>query len=300
MITENMKRNPLRLLEWQKRNVAFYGVTATAAWALVAPLGFDSLLLPVMPITIVGSAIGIFTSFRANQAYDRWWEGRKLWGRLINTSRHISDQFLRYTRPEDKMVAERMVLRHVTYVHALRCLLRKEDPFEDPDFNRHLRAENVELKGSTNLTHALLDRQLTQLVELNDNGLLDAHRLESLDRSLMDLLNIQGGCERIKGTPLPRGYGFIAETMINLFAILLPFALVDELGAGAIPMSILVCLAFALISEAGRVLEDPFSLFYNGLPLHNLSIKIEQNVRERIGHTDLPPTVVESRVGVLM
>ena len=302
MMTRNFVRNPYRMLIWQKRNVLLYLVTATIAWGLIKPLGFVFLELPVTPISIIGAAIGIFASFRANQSYDRWWEGRKLWGRLINSSRHFADQLLRYTKSEDREAAEHMVLRHVTYVHALRCLLRKEDPWSDQDFRRHLAEENDELKGTTNLTHALLDRQLTQLTELSDAGRLEGLRLQSLDSTLMDLLNIQGGCERIKGTPLPRGYGFIAELLIELFAILLPFALVHELGIMAIPMNVLVCLAFALISEAGRVLEDPFSLFYNGLPLQSLSIKIERNVRERIGHpiAELPPPTEESVQGVLM
>ncbi len=302
MMTENFKSNPLNLLRWQQKSVRFYAVTATVAWVLIRPLEQSWLELPVMPISIVGAAIGIFCSFRANQAYDRWWEGRKLWGRMINSSRHWADQALRYLKADDRETAERLVLRHATYVHALRCLLRKEDPFLDPDFKRHLTEENAELKGSTNLTHALLDRQLTELVALADAGRLDERRLESFDRTLMDLLNIQGGCERIKGTPLPRGYGFIAELLINLFAVMLPFALVHEMGIVAIPMNVLVCLAFALISEAGRVLEDPFSLFYNGLPLRSLSIKIERNIRERIGTPidELPEPERESALGVLM
>ena len=85
-------------------------------------------------------------------------------------------------------------------------------------------------------------------------------------------------------------------------ALMLPFALVHELGWVAIPLNILVCLSFALISEAGRVLEDPFSLFYNGLPLTALCIKIERNLRERMDEdfATLPPSPGEDPVGVLM
>ena len=300
MMTEQFKNDPINLLRWQKSALVFYLVSATVAWVLVSPLGLDFLQLPVMPISIVGAAIGIFASFRANQAYDRWWEGRKLWGRMINSSRHWCDQALRYLREEDREVGEALVLRHITYVHTLRCLLRKEDPFKDRDFLRHLSDADRALEGSTNLTHAFLDQQLIALTQLADAGKLDERRLESFDRTLMDFLNIQGGCERIKGTPLPRGYGFIAETLIKIFAVMLPFSLVHDMGIMAIPMSALVSLAFALISEAGRVLEDPFSLFYNGLPLHNLSIKIERNLLERVGDHELPPSVTPSAIGVLM
>jgi len=299
MMTESVRGNPIRLVRWQSQNVLFYLVAGLGAWLLIEPLGMSFLKLPVIPLTIVGSAIGIFASFRSNQAYDRWWEGRKLWGRMINSSRHWSSQIVNYVGPTDPKLAEELVLRHAGYVHALRCLLRSQDPFADPDFARNITADD-ELKGSTNLTHALLDRQMKALVALADEGTLDERRLESLDDTLIDLLNIQGGCERIKGTPLPRGYSLIVELMIQIFAIMLPFALVHDIGIVAVLLNALVCLAFALISESGRVLENPFSLFYNGLPLHNLSIKIERNIRQRVGHTELPPSIKVSPNGILM
>lgn len=298
MMTENLKSNPLALIRWQKKNVMLYAGAGFVAWLLIVPLKGEWLQLPVMPITVVGAAIGIFASFRANAAYDRWWEGRKLWGRMINSSRHWCDQVRHYVR--DPAEAEKLVVRHITYVHTLRCLLRKEDPFADSEFLRNVAEEDASLEGSTNLTHALLDKQLEALVAQSDAGKLDGHRLQSMDRTLMDFLNIQGGCERIKGTPLPRGYGMVVELLIQTFSWMLPFALVHELHLVAIPLNVLVCLSFALISEVGRVLEDPFSEFYNGLPLSALSIKIERNLRERLGETDLPASVTESPLGVLM
>lgn len=297
-MTPEFRSNPIGLVRWQMRKIAKYLVMGAVAWVLIEPLQLSWLELPVMPISIIGAGIGIFVSFRANQAYDRWWEGRKLWGRMINSSRHWSSQVLHYLG--DERLSDRLVMRHVAYVHALRCLLRGQDPFADSEFGRTIHDDDRELEGSTNLTHALLDRQLRDIAAERDAGRLDGHRLESMDRTLMDFLNIQGGCERIKGTPLPRGVGFIVELLIDLFGIMLPFSLVHDLGFVAVPMNMVVCLAFALISEAGRVLEDPFSLFFNGLPLSNLSTKIERNLRERLGHMDLPPSVEPAPNGVLM
>ena len=298
MMTSEVRGSPFRLLLWQWRRALFYLGTATAAWLIIEPLGFEELQLPVTPISIVGAAVGIFVSFRANQSYDRWWEGRKLWGRMINSSRHFCDQLLRYTALEDSEKAQEMVDRHIAYVHTLRCLLRGQTPFDDPDYKR-MGPDTSLHRESTNLTHLLLDEQFTDLVALNDAGRLDSFRLQSLDNTLMDFLNIHGGCERIKGTPIPRGYAFIVEMLIQLFAIMLPFSLVHELGWVAIPFNALVCFSFALISEAGRVLEDPFTMFFNGLPLHNLSTKIERNLRQRMGQ-DLPPPVVADHRGILM
>jgi putative membrane protein len=298
MMTNEFRNNPAGLIAWQWRKALFYLATGLIAWVLIEPLGYTLLQLPAIPISIMGAAIGIFVSFRANQSYDRWWEGRKLWGRMINSSRHFCDQVLRYAAPEDEEQAKGIVTRHIAYVHTLRCLLRGESPFEDADYKR-MGPDTPLHRASTNLTHLLLDEQLTELVDLNNAGRLDSFRLQSMDSTLMDFLNIQGGCERIKGTPIPRGYGFIVEVLIQIFAIILPFSMVHDMGWVAIPFNVLVCLSFALISEAGRVLEDPFTMFYNGLPLHNLSVKIERNLRQRMGQ-ELPPAVVADEKGVLM
>jgi putative membrane protein len=114
------------------------------------------------------------------------------------------------------------------------------------------------------------------------------------------LLDAQGGCERIKKTPFPRGYAFISERLVVAFGMLLPFAMVKDLGWVAVPINLLVCGAFALISEAGRVLEDPFTMFYNGLPLAAISTTIELNLRQRLGELDVPAMPVPDARGILM
>ena len=294
------KGSVVRLLSWQWRNVLLFAACAMVALLLIDVAGQRWLELPVLPLQVIGAALGIFVSFRTNSAYDRWWEGRKLWGKLINVSRMWATQAVMYVGPADEERAQRMVHRHVAYVHALRRLLRQQDPFEDEHFVRALPDDPESLQGQSNLTHALLHLQMKDVIELEAQGKLSAFRTQSLDGSVMSLLDVQGGCERIKKTPFPRGYGFIAERLVIAYALLLPFALVHTLGWMAIPANVLVCLSFALISEAGRVLEDPFSLFWNGLPLTNMSLTIERNVRERIGDRDLPEIPGPDASGILM
>lgn len=303
-MTNEFKRNPVGLLYWQARNVLKYGAMGAVAWIVIDPLGMTVLQLPVMPISIIGAGIGIFVSFRANQAYDRWWEGRKLWGRMINTSRHWGSQVIAYCRTtgasEVSELQRKLVSRHIAYVHALRCLLREQDPFADEEFLRWVE-EDPDLRSESNLTHALLSRQLDDIAALNEKGELDNFRLQSMDESLRHLLDIQGGCERIKKTPMPRGYAFIAERLVFYFSVLFPFATVEALGWFVIPINLLVCMAFALISEAGRVLEDPFTMFFNGLPLSAISRMIEVNLRQRTGERkDLPPMLKPDARGILM
>lgn len=295
------QRSVINLARWQKRRVVMFTLSATVIWALHGPAGIALLELPTLPLSVLGAAIGIFASFRTNASYERWWEGRKLWGRLVNSSRHWCSQALHYVGPGDPDLAAALVRRQIAYVHTLRCALRQQDVLADPDVAAWLDDhDRTSLDGSTNANHALLDRQLELLAAARTAGTIDGHQLERFDNTMHELLNIQGGCERIKGTPLPKGYGFIVDLLIDYFGMLFPLALVHDLGVLAIPVNVLVGMSFTLISEAGRVLEDPFNEFWNALPLSALARKIERNLRERLGDTDLPPDLVPDENGVLM
>ncbi|MBX3251787.1 MAG: hypothetical protein KF901_31705 [Myxococcales bacterium] len=293
----------LRLLFWQWRYSVLFAFAGALAPAVHRVLGWHWMTLPLPPLVILGSTIGIFVSFRTNQAYARWWEGRQLWGRMVNASRHFASQVLAYL-PRGPSGAptelqRELVLRHVAYVHALRVSLRAQDATKDPDLQRTI-GDDGALVGRSNLTYALVATQQRALTGAADRGELDALRLQSFDVTLAELLAVQGGCERIKRTPMPKGYGFIADRLVVFFSFLLPFALAVELGWMIVPINLLICLGFQLIGEAGRVLEDPFTMFWNGLPLSQLSTMIEVNVREELGDSELPPVPVVDANGILM
>ncbi|UJR82384.1 bestrophin family protein [Sandaracinus amylolyticus] len=295
----------LGMLRWQQHSVVLFAASAGLVIALREVLGWHWLRIPSVPVAIVGGALGIFVSFRTNAAYARWWEGRQLWGRLINVSRMFCSQVLAYLpRAENgapSALQRRLIERHVLYVHVLRCLLRDQVPWSDDDVVRFSDAPTREsLSHETNATHALLDRQLAELAREADEGRLAPLRMDALDRSIAALLDVQGGCERIKRTPMPRGYGYFAEQLIRAFGVLFPMAIAEELWVMAIPINVLVCLAFMMISEVGRVLEDPFTLFWNALPLSALTRTIESNVRQRLGDEDIRPMLRPDGNGVLM
>ncbi|MDB4990689.1 MAG: putative rane protein [Myxococcaceae bacterium] len=288
----------LRLLRWQLSNIVVFMSLSVAVVIAEELTGDVAGVLPDVPVTVLGSAIGIYVSFRTNSAYDRWWEGRKLWGQLVNSSRHFCAQVLAYLSREQRDAARRFVLQQVLYVHALRCELRAEATDTDPDVRRVACEIAIDPMQPT-LTTSLLRRQLHDLAQLADQKLLDARRLQTLDQTLATLLDVQGGCERIRNTPLPPNYGHISELLIRTYAVLLPLAIVDDLHWLAIPVSIVVCLAFKLISEVGRVLEDPFTKDWDALPLHALSRTIERNLRDAIGDVS-PPAPSPDALGVLL
>lgn len=296
----NNRGSIINLLGWQWKNVAlFLGAGLIAAVVHHYAAGFFP-KLSAIPIGIMGGAIGIFVSFRTNSAYQRWWEGRGLWGRLINNSRHFATQALVYLdqRPE---VARALVRRQIGYAHLLRCRLRDQDALADADVKEFLSAEELAaLEGDSNQAYALVHIQMQTLFKLAREGVIDPEILRSFDETIRQFLDVQGGCERIKKTPFPRGYTFISERLIMALGLLLPWGLFPDMGFWAVPLSALVCLSFALIGEAGRVLEDPFTMFWPALPLSALAKTIEINLRQRLGETDLPPLPVANARGVLM
>ncbi|MBX3227816.1 MAG: hypothetical protein KIT84_15775 [Labilithrix sp.] len=291
----------LRLIAWQWKSIVLF-VLFAAAVTYVHEHVSPSAKLPALPLGVVGGALGIFVSFRTNSAYARWWEGRQLWGRLINASRTFCSQALAYlpATGEGRALATRMVERHIAYVHALRVSLRGQDLSADADVLAFVTDDERPLLAESNPNHALCHRSYEDVARAQAAGWIDTNQLLAFDETLRTFLDVQGGCERIKKTPLPRGYAFIAERLIFAFSLLLPLAVVADLGWWAVPISTLVCLSFALISEAGRVLEDPFTMFWNGLPLTAMARTIEVNLRERLGEKDLPKIPVADASGILM
>ncbi len=285
------------LLRWQARNIAIFMGLSIAVVVGEELSGKLAGVLPQTPITVLGAAIGIYASFRTNSAYDRWWEARKLWGQLVNSSRHFTSEALGYIGDGP---ARSFVLRHILYVHALRCELRGESLVSDHDVarvNKELSAP--EDLGKPTLCTRILRRQLVELSKLADQDTLDPRRMQSMDQTLATLLDVQGGCERIRNTPFPPNYGRITELLIRTYAVLLPLAIIDDLEWWSIPVSIVVCLAFKLISEVGAVLEDPFTRAWDALPLHALSRTIERNLRDALGDS-LPPATEPDQRGVLL
>jgi putative membrane protein len=289
------------VLIWQWKFSCTFLVGGAVAWLAHGVLGNDHLKLPSAPAAILGAALGIFASFRANAAYARWWEARQLWGKLTNASRMLASQVGAYFDVGDSARKRRILLRHALWGHVLRVQLRDDDVWADDHVKRIAGDLGIDddavarLKKEPSLAHALLDENLKEVTAAG----LDPHRLHSIDTTFATFLDVQGGSERLKRTPMPRGYGFFVERLLVIFSFLFPFSIVAELSWVTIPVNLLVCLGFTLISEIGRVLEDPFTHFWNSMPLTNMSINVERNLRQRLGETELPAAVGVDAKGIL-
>ncbi len=256
-------------------------------------LGFNLAIAP-LPFSIVGVALSIFLAFRNNASYDRYWEGRKLWGGLVNASRSFGRQAttLLVAAPDEtaelRALQRQLVYRQIAYVNALRASLRGDD-IAAAQAELLTDAELQRVGALENPPIALLQEQSLALVAAATRGWLSEQRLQALDETLGELTNLQGGCERIKKTPIPLAYRFFAQRFVRAFCSLLPFALVEQLGPVTIVASVAVAFVFLVLDRIGDIIQDPFTTNFNGLALAAMCRTIEVDLRRQLGETTVPP-----------
>ncbi|MDI1449214.1 bestrophin family ion channel [Polyangium sp. 6x1] len=263
------------------------------------------------PFSIVGVALAILLGFRNNASYDRWWEGRKLWGGLVNASRALARQTTTLFEPGiaeptsgeapgDAALAaalkREILYRQIAYVHALRAVLRQQNALEG--LAPLLSAEELSaLVHQKNVPVALMQTNGERVAFARRAGLLSEERLGRIDATLVDLVALQGGCERIKNTPIPAGYRVFAHRSVRAYCYILPFGLVEHLGALTTVVVMAVTLMFLVLDTIGRFLEDPFTTGPNALPLMSITRNIEINLRQALGESDLPPAITPTTNG---
>jgi putative membrane protein len=253
---------------------------------------------PALPLTIFGTALALVLGFRVNSAYSRWWEGRILWGAMVNVSRSFARTVLAYLpdTPEARAMGVTLVRRHIAYVHALRCQLRRQDPA--PDVRRVLETEEpLEALERRNAANGLLDGSDQMLMDAVHRGWIDTIQQSRVEGLLVDMSNAQGGMERIKNTPLPAQYRAFPKYFTRLFCILLPVGLVETLGMATPVGSAAAGFMFLAVLQIGDDLVDPFGNDVHDLPLLSITTTIEGDLNQAIGLPAPPP--VEPVDGVL-
>lgn len=247
--------------------------------------------LEQIPLSLLGSVIGILLAFRNSTSYARWWEARTLWGSIVNNSRSWARAVTTVMRGDGTEFAEirrRMVYYQIAWVHALRQHLRRLEPLEE--IAAVLSHEEIEeLRGQKNVPLAIQQRQSLLLGRALDAEWIDMAQWHAMNQSLDDLVDAQGASERIKNTPMPRQYDFIPQLCAHIFCLLLPLTMVSGLGWFTPLGSTLVGFIFLALDKIGRDLEDPFDNNVHDIPLTAMCTTIEINLRQMLGETDLPP-----------
>lgn len=257
---------------------------ASAAVLLAARTPAILTQLGAIPFTLIGLALSIFMSFRNNACYDRWWEGRKLWGQLIIEVRTFARQTA-HLAPE---IRTPLLMGLVGFSHGLAARLRGkpeaaaiapwcdgEDPADQPN--------------PTDAALRSIGRACSRLVQ---DGHISDIRYSVLEQPLTGLAQVQAGCERIKATPLPYAYSLLLHRTAYTFCLLLPFALAQSLGWWTPLVVLVVCYTFFGLDALGDEMEDPFGEETNDLPLDALVRTVERELLAAVGRTDLPPPLL--------
>jgi ion channel-forming bestrophin family protein len=227
---------------------------------------------------LLGFVISMLVVFRTNTAYDRWWEGRKLWGALVNNSRNLAIKLSVMLPVADTV--HRQFFRQIipAYAYALQKHLGHENTrLALFDNNDQLEQRINKEAHVPNQVATLLFRQVQQLYE---EGKIKGEQLIVLNAELQSFTDICGACERIKNTPIPYSYSAFIKKFIFFYVITLPLGYVFALGYLVIPVVVFVFYVLASLEIIAEEIEDPFGGDENDLPLDKIAAGIQKHVNE--------------------
>lgn len=257
-----------KLIRWTAHHILWL-FTLMAAIAALYYFDIINVQIPWLPVSVVGTAVAFYVGFKNNQAYDRMWEARKIWGGIVNDSRSwgmMVDGFVTNFFTEEKNSEEylqntkkRLIYRHIGWLYAHRSQLLVATPWEhisqgghtakyarfyqekfgigliDDDVTRtELKKflpenEHDRLVGYVNTATQIINEQSRDLTQLREKGLIEDFRHMELANLLKSFYTQQGKNERIKKFPLPRQYANMSRYFVGIFIMLLPFSMIPEL-----------------------------------------------------------------------
>ncbi len=304
-----------------KKNIIITTLMSSVVVLLYQYFDIKFIAIPFLPVSMIGTAVAFYVGFKNNQAYDRLWEARRLWGGFTNTSRTLAASFISLIK--DKEMQKDFLMRHIVYLNIVRLQLRKTIPWATNNEDYHRKAisaadeikefdhaivelfarfnksdiyEKVKHKG--NIANYALKYQFEVVTKLKKDKLIDDYEHSDLTKLLGELYNLQGGCERIKTTPLFRQYSLFSRIFVHLFIFLLPFGLLTEMSKFStygiwlvIPISVLISWVFMTMEQIGESSENPFDNGTSDTPISTICRNIEIDILEMLDETNLPPKI---------
>ncbi|OBK27760.1 hypothetical protein A5634_22145 [Mycobacterium asiaticum] len=259
-------------------------VSLCVAWG-AAVVAFHNYVAPVsMPIqlhTLMGLALSLLLVFRTSSSYDRFWEGRKLWGGIVNETRNLVRSASTYLKADPEVVA-RLTRWTAAFPWAVMHSLRATEVL-GPQITELPLAEAQEAIDAQHPALAVAGSMSGCLREARERGLISDIMLTSMDQNIQLLVDYLGSCERIRKTPMPFAYAVHLRRALVLYCFTLPFAMVETFGWTTIVDVLVIAYTFFGIEEIGVEIEDPFGYDANDLPLEDICEAIHRNVYAQAG-----------------
>ncbi|MBN8578489.1 MAG: bestrophin family protein [Cytophagales bacterium] len=228
--------------------------------------------------SLLGIVLGLFLVFRTNSSYDRWWEGRKLWGSMVNNTRNLAHKLNAMFNLADQENRTWFAAMIANFVYATKEHLRKGAKLEEFDVVDDKFLDN--LRSVKHVPNRIASMMYSRINTLYQKGVLTGDQLFLVDKELKEFADILGACERIKNTPIPYNYSMYIKQFIFIYLITLPFAFVTTSGYYTIPIVMLITFVLLSVELIAEEIEDPFGRDINDLPTDELAMKIKDNVRE--------------------
>ncbi len=259
-----------RLIRWSGHHIIWL-LLLMSGIATLYYFDIIKITIPWLPLSVIGTAVAFYVGFKNNQAYDRMWEARKIWGAIVNSSRtwgmhvdgFVNNQFSDRPVNDDtlKSIKKRLIYRHIAWLYALRSQLLIVTPWEHANqrgsvgklaryYQRYFgvgmlddEVTKIELKHfllpeeqqhlieAQNTATQIVNEQSRDISRLHGEGRIDSFRHMEMAQVLEKLYDHQGKAERIKKFPFPRQYANISRYFVGIFIMLLPFSMIPELMA---------------------------------------------------------------------
>ena len=235
---------------------------------------------PVLGSVVPSLVLGLLLVFRTNASYERFWEGRKLWGTMINTVRNLARQI--WVSVDTSRGSKEQALKLlVAFAIATKQHLRQQPCQHEL---RHLvsptQLDKLLTMNSPPLEIAFWLGDYLQVQQLK--GRINPYQLQAMTQQVNTLVDVLGGCERILKTPLPLSYSIHLKQLLVMYCMALPFQVVNELNVWTIPVVALVAFAVFGVEEIGLEIENPFGCDLNDLPLNAICQTMERNIQDLV------------------
>lgn len=246
----------------------------------------EAMNIPIAIPTIIGTVISLLLAFKSNQAYDRWWEARMIWGAIVNDSRTLLRQVIGFYKDPDFSVEadefkESFAKRQAAWCYSLAQALRGKDQLK-PIKNLLTADELRYVSKHKHVPNAILILHSRALKIAKDQGKINTYEQVEIDNTLTRLCDSMGKCERIKNTVFPTTYSLYIRFTLCLFIMLLPFGLTNLVGWLQIPLVTTIAAAFFLVEKMAIHLQDPFENRPTDTPMTTISNNIEKNLIQMV------------------
>lgn len=326
MLTKNLPIK--RLLQY-----SIVPITLSSIWSFAIVSGyyffnFTWLVIPFLPISLLGIAVSFYVGFKNNAANERQNEARKNWGGITNETRSLIAMINTYLPENDEGYKANILKRHIVWLYAHKNFLRHKrmewehiqklnDDYRKifretfninleigKDIHNYISSEEIkEIESSPNMASKVLLNQSKILKEIRAKNIIEDFRLFELQNHISKLYDLQGKNERIKTFPIPRQFAYYASLFITVFLFLLPFGLLNETQKLnvwlTIPFSVLVTWIFYQMNFVGDYSEHPFEGLIGDTPITAITRNLEIEILHSLNESNLPDPIT-SKNGVLM